>query len=74
MKKDIESWPFKVIDEENNPKVQVEYLGENKTFTPQEISAMVLGKVRSKEVAFPVPIAETVLDERGCRDKTREEG
>ena len=45
MKKDIESWPFKVVDYEGNPKVQVEYLGETKTFTPQEISAMILGKV-----------------------------
>ena len=45
VKKDIESWPFKVVDYENNPKVEVEYLGETKTFTPQEISAMVLGKV-----------------------------
>ena len=45
MKKDIESWPFKVVDDDNSPKVQVEYLGETKTFTPQEISAMVLGKV-----------------------------
>jgi L1 cell adhesion molecule like protein len=26
--------------------VQVEYLGETKIFSPQEISAMVLGKVR----------------------------
>ncbi|KAK3714655.1 Heat shock protein ssb1 [Vermiconidia calcicola] len=49
VKKDIESWPFKVIDDDNSPKVQVEYLGENKTFSPQEISAMVLGKM--KEVA-----------------------
>jgi L1 cell adhesion molecule like protein len=46
VKKDIESWPFKVVDYENNPKVEVEYLGESKTFSPQEISAMVLGKVR----------------------------
>ena len=46
MKKDIESWPFKVIEDgDNNPKVQVKYLGEDKVFTPQEISAMVLGKV-----------------------------
>jgi L1 cell adhesion molecule like protein len=45
VKKDIESWPFKVIDREGNPFVQVEYLGETKTFSPQEISAMVLGKV-----------------------------
>ncbi|TKA23001.1 Heat shock protein SSB [Salinomyces thailandicus] len=49
VKKDTESWPFKVVDEGNNPKVQVEYLGEQKTFSPQEISAMVLGKM--KEVA-----------------------
>ncbi|TKA27300.1 Heat shock protein SSB1 [Friedmanniomyces endolithicus] len=49
VKKDIESWPFKVIDDDNSPKIQVEYLGETKTFSPQEISAMVLGKM--KEVA-----------------------
>ncbi|KAK4499034.1 hypothetical protein PRZ48_009546 [Zasmidium cellare] len=49
VKKDIESWPFKVIDDDNSPKVQVQYLNETKTFSPQEISAMVLGKM--KEVA-----------------------
>jgi L1 cell adhesion molecule like protein len=47
VKKDIQSWPFKVIDQGGNPMVQVEYLGEDKTFSPQEISAMVLVKVRS---------------------------
>ena len=46
MKKDIQSWPFKVIDQGGNPMVQVQYLGEEKTFSPQEISAMVLVKVR----------------------------
>ena len=46
VKKDIESWPFKVTDDDNSPKVQVQYLGETKVFSPQEISAMVLGKVR----------------------------
>lgn len=45
VKKDIESWPFKVVDQNKNPMVQVEYLGETKTFSPQEISAMVLTKV-----------------------------
>ncbi|CAI6279339.1 unnamed protein product [Periconia digitata] len=47
--KDIKSWPFKVIDQGGSPMVQVEYLGEEKTFSPQEISAMVL--VKMKEVA-----------------------
>jgi heat shock protein 1/8 len=45
VKKDIESWPFKVVDQGGSPMVQVGYLGETKTFSPQEISAMVLGKV-----------------------------
>lgn len=45
VKKDIETWPFKVIDQGGNPMVQVEYLKETKTFSPQEISSMVLMKV-----------------------------
>jgi heat shock 70kDa protein 1/2/6/8 len=45
VKKDIESWPFKVVDQGGNPMVEVEYLGETKTFSPQEISSMVLMKV-----------------------------
>ncbi|TDZ20375.1 Ribosome-associated molecular chaperone SSB1 [Colletotrichum sidae] len=49
VKKDIESWPFKVVDEGGNPKVQVQYLGETKTFSPQEVSSMVLLKM--KEIA-----------------------
>ncbi|KAK0751482.1 heat shock protein 70 family [Schizothecium vesticola] len=50
VKKDQESWPFKVIDDGNgNPKVEVQYLGSTHSFSPQEISAMVLTKM--KEVA-----------------------
>lgn len=41
----MESWPFKVVDDNGNPNVEVSYLGENKQFSPQEISAMVLVKV-----------------------------
>lgn len=41
----MESWPFKVVDDNGNPKVEVQYLGETKQFSPQEISAMVLVKV-----------------------------
>ena len=46
VKKDIESWPFKIVDQGGNPMVQVEYLKETKVFSPQEISSMVLTKVR----------------------------
>jgi len=49
VKKDIQSWPFKIVPAGDSPMVQVEYLGETKQFSPQEISAMVL--VKMKEVA-----------------------
>jgi heat shock protein 1/8 len=44
--KDIKSWPFKVIDQGGSPMIEVSYLGEKKQFSAQEISAMVLVKVR----------------------------
>ncbi|XP_069035676.1 heat shock 70 kDa protein-like [Lepisosteus oculatus] len=46
---DMKHWPFKVISDGGKPKVQVEYKGENKTFYPEEISSMVLTKM--KEIA-----------------------
>ncbi|ODQ77022.1 hypothetical protein BABINDRAFT_106749 [Babjeviella inositovora NRRL Y-12698] len=49
VQKDIKSWPFKVLDVAGAPQIQVEYLGESKTFSPQEISSMVLTKM--KEIA-----------------------
>ncbi|KAJ4988286.1 glucose-regulated protein [Stagonosporopsis vannaccii] len=46
---DIKHFPFKVINKGGQPRVSVEVHKEEKTFTPEEISAMVLGKM--KEVA-----------------------
>lgn len=39
-------WPFKVVEKEGAPHISVEYFGEEKTFSPQEISAMVLSKMK----------------------------
>ncbi|VDM51222.1 unnamed protein product [Toxocara canis] len=50
---DMKHWPFKVISAEGGkPKVQVEYKGETKTFTPEEISSMVLGKMKDTAESF----------------------
>ena len=49
VKKDMQSWPFTVADKDGSPVIEVEYLGEKKQFAPQEISAMVLLKM--KEIA-----------------------
>ncbi|CAG8483284.1 136_t:CDS:2, partial [Dentiscutata erythropus] len=46
---DMKRWPFKVIDKNCKPYIQVEFKGETKQFTPEEISAMVL--VNMKEIA-----------------------
>ena len=49
VKKDMQSWPFKVVDKDGSPYIEVEYLGSTKQFAPQEISSMVLLKM--KEIA-----------------------
>ncbi|PAV85480.1 hypothetical protein WR25_06948 [Diploscapter pachys] len=50
---DMKYWPFKVVNTEGGkPKVQVKYKGETKTFTPEEISAMVLLKMKETAEAF----------------------
>ncbi|KAG0277252.1 ATPase with role in protein import into the ER, partial [Linnemannia exigua] len=46
---DIKHFPFKVKSKSGAPVITVEVKGEEKTFTPEEISAMILGKM--KEVA-----------------------
>merc|ERR1712168_1538963 len=46
---DKKHWPFEVINDNTRPKVQVEYKGETKSFYPEEISSMVL--VKMKEIA-----------------------
>jgi len=46
---DAKNFPFKVINKSNKPQVEVTVGGETKSFAPEEISAMVLSKM--KEVA-----------------------
>ncbi|ORZ27547.1 DnaK-type molecular chaperone bipA [Lobosporangium transversale] len=49
---DIKHFPFKVKSKGGAPVIQVEVKGEPKTFTPEEISAMVLGKMKEIAEAF----------------------
>merc|ERR1712036_208522 len=46
---DKKHWSFDVVSEGGKPKIQIEYKGEQKTFYPEEISSMVL--VKMKEIA-----------------------
>jgi len=49
---DMKHWPFTVVDAGSKPKLQVEYQNETKTFTPEEISAMVLTKMKETAEAY----------------------
>ncbi|TRM61057.1 heat shock protein 70 family [Schizophyllum amplum] len=52
VQKDMRHWPFKIIDKAGKPQIQVNYKGEDKTFTPEEISAMVLTKMKETAEAY----------------------
>ncbi|KRY16431.1 Heat shock cognate 71 kDa protein, partial [Trichinella patagoniensis] len=56
---DMKHWPFKIINDGSKPKIQVEYKGESKSFTPEEISAMVLVKMKETAEAY---LGKTVKD------------
>lgn len=43
---DMKHWPFKVYNDCGKPKIQVEFKGETKRFAPEEVSSMVLTKMR----------------------------
>ncbi|OIR57568.1 MAG: endoplasmic reticulum HSP70-like protein [Amphiamblys sp. WSBS2006] len=49
IQKDLKSWPFKIIKKDTKPFFKVKYKNEDKTFSPEEVSGMVLTKM--KEVA-----------------------
>ncbi|KAI9512142.1 heat shock protein 70 [Russula earlei] len=51
-KRDIKHWPFKVVNKNGKPAVNVKYRGEERDFTPEEISAMVLGKMKETAEAY----------------------
>jgi len=50
---DLKHWPFKVVaGADSKPQIIVEFKGESKTFQPEEISSMVLIKMREVSEAF----------------------
>merc|ERR1712203_880306 len=49
---DMKHWPFQVVNSGGLPKLKVEYKNEEKTFTPEEISSMVLVKMKETAEAY----------------------
>jgi len=49
---DKKHWSFNVVDVDSKPKIEVDYKCERKTFTPEEISSMVLTKMKETAEAY----------------------
>ena len=49
---DMKHFPFKVIEKAGKPVTQVEFKGEVKDFTPEEISSMILTKMRETAESY----------------------
>jgi len=56
LQRDLKLFPFKVVNESSKPKVEINYKNEKKLFSPEELSAMILTKMKT--------IAEGYLGEK----------
>jgi L1 cell adhesion molecule like protein len=63
LKQDLEHWPFDVIhNDEFKPLIKVEFKGEEKILTPEEVSAAVLIKMKeTAEVFLGHPVTKAVV-------------
>ncbi|ODQ63248.1 heat shock protein 70 [Nadsonia fulvescens var. elongata DSM 6958] len=49
---DMKHFPFKIVDKNGKPNIQVEFKGETKVFSPEEISSMILTKMKETAEGF----------------------
>lgn len=59
LQNDLKLLPYKVVNVNGKPKVEVQFKEETKQFTPEEISAMILGKMKSIAESY---LGKTVTD------------
>ncbi|KAG6827957.1 hypothetical protein H0H87_003258, partial [Tephrocybe sp. NHM501043] len=52
VQRDMKHWPFAVNEKNGKPAITVKYKGENRDFSPEEISAMVLSKMKETAEAY----------------------
>lgn len=49
---DMKHWPFIVVEIDGRPKIEVEYKSETKSFFAEEVSSMVLTKMKETAEAY----------------------
>ena len=59
---DLKRWPFNVVNKNGKPAFEVSFQNETKTFFPEEISSMVLGKMKKTAEDFlGCPVSNAVV-------------
>lgn len=59
---DMKLWPFKIVNDNGKPMFQCHYKEEKKTFKPEEISSMVLTKMKETAEAYlGHPVKDAVI-------------
>ena len=82
VQRDMKTWPFKVVDDgQNRPQVEVEVKGETKRMYAEELSAIVLGKLKAmaesylgqevKDAVITVPAYFNDAQRQGTKDAGR---
>ncbi|KAK9062813.1 hypothetical protein SSX86_020003 [Deinandra increscens subsp. villosa] len=66
LQNDMKSWPFKVIEgsggTDNKVMIALEHMGINKEFSPEEISSMILKKLKEAAEAYlGTPVTDAVI-------------
>jgi len=63
VQQDMKLWPFKVVQGPNDkPLIEVQFKGETKRFSAEEISAMVLGKMKeTAEMSLGCKVKKAVI-------------
>merc|ERR1719329_748008 len=49
---DLKHFPFKVVPKDGKPHIQAEYKGATSTFSPEEISSMILTKMKETAESY----------------------
>lgn len=72
VQRDVKLLPFKIVNKDGKPHIQVKVKdGETKVFSPEEISAMVLTKMKETAEAFlGKKVKDAVVTVPGSHRKT----
>lgn len=49
---DMKHWPFEVVNKDGKPNIRVQFMGESKEYTPEQISAMVLQSMKETAESY----------------------